>query len=124
MEQNNNGNQTIIQENNQHSNSHKEVGEPVDVVLLTKTYKMEVKIILNDYLRQTQDKSFIAINDIDRTKRLFLALKMPNEFKELHLNLVLAMDKMKDYLIDGDEGKLQESDKLINKMKREYEWLN
>jgi len=92
--------------------------------LLTKTYQMEIKVILNNYLRQTQDESLISVDDVSRTKNSILGLKMPVQFKGLHLNLVLAMDKMEDYLVDGDEKKLRESKELIKQAKKEYEWLN
>ena len=95
----------------------------IDMGLLTKAYQMEVKVVLNNYLRQTQDESLITVDDVSRTKNSLLGLKMPAQFKDLHLNLVLAMDKMEDYLIDGDEGKLRESQELIKQAKEEYEWL-
>ncbi len=111
-------------EQNNKQNNDKQVSEPVDIGLLTKAYQMEVKVILNNYLRQAQDESLITVDDVSRTKNSFLALKMPVQFKDLHLNLVLAMDKMEDYLVDGDEVKLRESQELIKQAKDEYEWLN
>jgi len=111
-------NKSAEQDNNQQTD------KPIDMGLLTKAYQMEVKVILNNYLRQSQDESLITVDDVSRTKNSLLALKMPVQFKDLHLNLVLAMDKMEDYLISGDEEKLLESEKLISQMKEEYEWLN
>ena len=111
-------NKSAEQSNNQ------QVSEPIDIGLLTKAYQMEVKVVLNNYLRQTQDESLITVDDVSQTKNSLLTLKMPVQFKDLHLNLVLAMDKMEDYLIDGDEVKLRESRELIRQAKEEYEWLN
>ena len=111
-------NKSAEQSNNQ------QVSEPIDIGLLTKVYQMEVKVVLNNYLRQTQDESLITVDDVSQTKNSLLTLKMPVQFKDLHLNLVLAMDKMEDYLIDGDEVKLRESRELIRQAKEEYEWLN
>ncbi|MCK4554023.1 hypothetical protein KAU19_03600 [Candidatus Parcubacteria bacterium] len=111
-------NKTVGQDNNQQAD------KSIDMGLLTKAYQMEVKVILNNYLRQTQDESLITIDDVKQTKNSFLALKMPSKYKDLHLNLVLAMDKMEDYLFDGDEGKLRASQELIKQAKEEYEWLN
>ncbi|MCK4554592.1 hypothetical protein KAU19_06580 [Candidatus Parcubacteria bacterium] len=111
-------NKSAGQDNNQQAD------KPIDMGLLTKAYQMEVKVILNNYLRQTQDESLLTINDVSRTKNSFLALKMPSKYKGLHLNLVLAMDKMEDYLLDGDEGKRLDSERLIKQAKEEYAWLN
>ena len=112
-----NGNQTINQ------NSNQQADKQVDLGLLVKTYQMEVKVIFNNYLRQAQDKNILTSQFVSQAKNQLLALKVPAKFKELHLNLVLALTNLEDYLIDGDEKKLQASDKLINQIRAEYEWL-
>ena len=119
-----NQNQAINYKQTDNQNNNQQVDKPIDMGLLTKAYQMEVKVILNNYLRQTQDKSILTAEYAEQIKSQLLDLKMPTKFKDLHLNLVLALDKMEDYLIDGSEEKLQTSQELINQAKEEYEWLN
>lgn len=91
--------------------------------LLEKSYKLETKAILANYSRIAQDET-IDIESVERTKKQLLSLKVPAEFKELHKNLVFAMDDMKDYLENGDEAAKQKSQEIIEEQKAEYEWLN
>ncbi|MEA3463861.1 MAG: hypothetical protein U9R14_02200 [Patescibacteria group bacterium] len=119
-----NQNQTIGRKQAADQNNNQQANKLVDIGLLAKTYKTEVKVILNNYLRQIQDKSILTAEYTKQIKSQLLDLKMPTEFKDLHLNLVLALDKMEDYLINGGEEKLQDSQELINQVKEEYEWLN
>ena len=120
----NNQNQTIGYKQTSDQNNNQQADKLVDMGLLAKAYKTEVKVILNNYLRQTQDKSILTAEYAEQIKSQLLNLKMPTKFKDLHLNLVLALDKMEDYLIDGCEEKLQASQELVNQAKEEYEWLN
>ncbi len=91
--------------------------------LLEKSYKLETKVILANYLRIAQDET-INIESVKQTKEQLLSLKVPTEFKELHLNLVLALDKMEDYLNGGDEEDKLKSQEMIESEKAKYEWLN
>lgn len=91
--------------------------------LLKKSYKLETKVILDNYLRIAQDET-INIESVKRTKEQLLSLKVPTEFKDLHLNLVLALDEMEDYLENGDEADKRKSQEMIEREKTKYEWLN
>jgi hypothetical protein len=91
--------------------------------LLKKSYKAETKVILANYLRIAQDET-INIESVKRTKEQLLSLKVPTEFKELHLNLVLAMDEMEYYLENGDEADKRKSQEMIEQEKTKHEWLN
>lgn len=91
--------------------------------LLEKSYKLETKVILANYLRIAQDET-INIESVKRTKEQLLSLKVPTEFKELHLSLILSLDKMEDYLESGDEADKLKSQEMIEEQKAEYEWLN
>lgn len=91
--------------------------------LLKKSYKAETKVILANYLRIAQDET-INIESVKQTKEQLLSLKVPTEFKELHLNLVLAMDEMEDYLENGDEADKRKSQEMIEQEKTKHEWLN
>ncbi|MBU4257354.1 hypothetical protein KJ586_00520 [Patescibacteria group bacterium] len=91
--------------------------------LLKKSYKAETKVILANYLRIAQDET-INIESVKQTKEQLLSLKVPIEFKELHLNLVLALDEMEDYLENGDEADKRKSQEMIEQEKTKHEWLN
>ncbi len=95
----------------------------LNLELLKKSYKAETKVILNNYLRIAQDET-INIESVKRTKEQLLSLKVPAEFKELHKNLVFAMDDMEDYLESGDEADKRKSQERIESEKAKYEWLN
>lgn len=109
----------------QEANQKNKQNNQVDLGLLGKTYQKEVKVVLNNYLRQSQDESLITINFVEQTKNSLLALKgVPAEFRELHFNLVMAMNRMIEYLNTGDQSKRQESEQLIKQAKEDYDWLN
>ncbi|MBU4347020.1 hypothetical protein L6249_03315 [Candidatus Parcubacteria bacterium] len=91
--------------------------------LLKKSYKAKTKVILANYLRIAQDET-INIESVKQTKEQLLSLKVPIEFKELHLNLVLALDEMEDYLENGDEADKRKSQEMIEQEKTKHEWLN
>lgn len=91
--------------------------------LLKKSYKAETKVILANYLRIAQDET-INVESVKRTKEQLLSLKVPTEFKDMHLNLVLALDKMENYLSSGDEADKLKSQEMIELEKTKYEWLN
>ena len=105
-------------------NNQRITEEKVDLGFLEKIYKKEVKVVLNNYLRQAQEPSLITKPFVNQTKNSLLALMMPVQFKELHLNLVLAMDRMIEYLDSNNENQLEESQKIIKQAKEDYEWLN
>lgn len=95
----------------------------VDLTLLEKIYKSEVKVIIANYLRLAQN----GINEAEQArqaKNQLLDLKVPTKFKELHLNLALALTKAEDAINENNEAKLRESQEMINNEKMKYEWLN
>lgn len=103
---------------------NEEQNNTIDLGLLEKTYKMETKVILSNYLRQAQDEEFLTALFIKQTKDQLLGLLVPTKFKDLHINLILALTKAEEYFQDEDKEKLQESQVLINQAKKGHEWLN
>lgn len=53
-----------------------------------------------------------------------MEMKVPTKFKDLHLNLVLALNKMDSYINDRKEEEKLTSIDLIKEAKINYEWLN
>lgn len=97
--------------------------EKIDLFHLEQAYKSQTKLILANYLRLAQDET-LALDIVGRTKDQLLNLKVPAQFKDLHLSLVLALDKMENYINNGDQAEKQKSFELIDKAKKDYDWLN
>jgi len=90
---------------------------------LVSDYKNSVSRILTDYWQLVQGKD-IPAEEGEYLKNRLLELKVPADFKELHLNLVMALVKLEDYLKNGDEKKKEESGQLVNQASSDYDWLN
>ena len=120
----------------------------VDLVKLEANYKKNVKEILTEYegtmpelsvgqkasvsdkknlSSTTSEQSVLTETDlvgqIENYKNRLLDLKVPTAFKDLHLNLVLALDKAETYFTSKDKKKLAESEELIKLAKNNYPWL-
>lgn len=91
--------------------------------LIKETYKAKVKIILANYYRFASDES-LDLEQVEKTKSELLSLKVPTEFMDAHLELILALDKMENYFENKDEELKKESLKIIEKIKNENNWLN
>ena len=93
----------------------------VDLVLLDKNYRLQTKKIIDDYSAMQDELSSDKVNSF---KQQLLALVVPAKFRELHYNLVFAMDKMSLYIDQGDNNLKQASQQLISQAKKDYSWLN
>jgi lipopolysaccharide export LptBFGC system permease protein LptF len=88
---------------------------------ITASYKISVAKIISDYSRLESEN--ITVSEIKSTKEKILSLKVPAEFRDLHLNLIMALDDMENYFSGkGDSGKT-ESEKIINQAKTDNGWL-
>lgn len=97
--------------------------EKVDLEQLEKNYKKEVKIILADYSALIKEGE-PAKEAIISIKEKLLGLKVPAEFKDLHLNLVLAVAKMAESANEANANGKEAGAKLIQDLKAKYVWLN
>lgn len=86
-------------------------------------YQEEVKRIFSDYEKLTLDES-ITIEKVREVKQRLLNLLVPAELKDLHLNFVLAISRMENYLNSRLMQEKNFSRQLINKLKADYGWLN
>ncbi|MCL5794877.1 MAG: hypothetical protein M1338_00755 [Patescibacteria group bacterium] len=82
---------------------------------LEKEYENELKTIMAPVWQGQQ---------FDGIKDKVLALKAPAKYIELHLNLVLALDKIESGKNNSDQTKVQEGLDKINQLKAQYSWLN
>lgn len=96
----------------------------VDLGLLEANYKIKTKLIFDNYQRLTQDPESATVDQIRLTREQLLDLKVPAKFKQLHLDLVMAMSKMEDYINNGDGQKLLDSRQLVAAIKTNNAWLN
>jgi hypothetical protein len=120
----------------------------VDLEELENSYKQAVKFILADYKLITVDMwpgtSTTLLEEGDQPATLteykkspseilelaqelenrLMALTVPSQFKNLHLNLVLAISKLSNYIESGDEEERSKSQALIEQAKTDNEWLH
>jgi hypothetical protein len=93
------------------------------IVLLEENYKAKAKEFLSAYENLIKDNNFTA-EKITELKNKLLDLKVPAKFKELHIQFVLALDRMENYLSQKDERKRSDSLRMVNQLKADYSWLN
>ena len=88
----------------------------VDLEALSAEYKIKVGQLMPSY-EQLLDESTVDAGTISSLKEELLELKMPTEFKDLHIELVLLLDQLEDSGVSND---------LQNKfeaLKTNYDWL-
>jgi len=92
-------------------------------IVLENDYKPKAKEIFIDYENLIQNSSFTKEN-IESLKSKLLDLKVPAKFKELHIQLFLALTKMENYLDQKNEQDKSDSLQTVNQLKANYSWLN
>jgi len=86
-------------------------------------YKTKVKAIFALYEARAQNKAF-SIENVSELKNQLLGLNVPAGFKNLHLNFVLALTRLEDYLNRKDEQVENSSFQMFNQLKADNSWLN
>jgi len=103
-----------------------------NIANLTAEYKVESGRILKSYLvlvEQTDVEGedelikIVSAEQVASIKAELLNLKVPAEFKNLHLDLVFAMTKMENYLTDNSFEEKIASQQLINQARVNHAWL-
>ena len=90
---------------------------------LASDYKNSVNRVLFDYWQLVQAKD-VTVEEGEYLKNRLLGLKVPVGFKELHLNLVMALTKLNNYLENGDEEEKEESGQMVSQTTAGYDWLS
>ena len=90
---------------------------------LENNYKQKASEILSGYLELLKTSNF-NIEQINNIRNELLDLKVPVEYKDLHLSLILAINKMENYLLTGVEQIKTESWQIINRARANYKWLD
>ena len=118
----------------------------VDQAELEANYKKETKVILNEFEKTAgidstaestvpADDQVIAAQDkdagsnekkdeISRLRDQLMNITVPGQFKNLHLNLVLAFEQMEEFFASNKVEERNSSLKLISQAKTTYDWLN
>lgn len=103
-------------------NSNKEL-KPDNLAWLENDYKSRAGEFFTAYESLISHNNFTEKNIIEIKNKL-LDLKVPIKFKELHLQFILAINKMENYLRLKDEQEKKHSLKAVNQLKADYSWLN
>lgn len=86
-------------------------------------YKKEAARIVGEYLNLTAGQEY-DLAQVGEIKQKLLDLTVPAKFKDLHLNLVLAMSQMEISLNGGEPEAKIASQELITEAKANYGWLS
>lgn len=95
----------------------------VDLVQVEADYKIETKNFVNNFSEIIKREDFV-VDDIKILRDGLLDLKVPAEFKELHLDLVMAIIKMENFLENNYLEDGVASQEIIKKSLESYPWLN
>jgi|GEM_PF-6561785 len=91
---------------------------------MVRAYEDSFKPLFSEYAAALDSENKIAGEDVDRIKAGLLELKVPAEFKNLHLDFMLALVKMRDLAAAGRGGDKAEGRKTVSRIKADYLWLN
>ena len=92
----------------------------VNVVINASDYKKEILPILNSYLDLLENNSFSEENILN-LKTNILEIKVPKNYKELHLNIILALERMEEFIKTENEEDKISSVNLLNEAKKKLE---
>jgi len=92
-------------------------------------YKENTKMIFKDYEEIIgSNNNFLGDNEkIEKMNKLesdLMGLTVPAEFKSLHFNFVLALNKIESYAENGDEDDMNKGFSMIEDIKNQYTWIN
>lgn len=90
---------------------------------LEANYRSQAKEIFTAYGKLAQDNNSTA-DKVKQLKNQLLALSVPAKFKELHINFVLALVRLENYLSGQKQEEKNASRQIINQLKADYSWLN
>ena len=111
------------------SESVKEANNPAletkqdNSAMLETDYKLKAKEFFTAYEGLIKNNNFTEQN-ITELKTKLLELKVPAQFKELHIKFVLALTRMENYLSQKNEQEKSDSFQAVNQLKADYSWLN
>jgi len=98
----------------------------INIAKLESDYKNNLKPIFNDFEKifNNTNASSTDIEKIAKLKVELIKLKVPEQFKKLHLELVFAFSDAINFFENNQKDKKKEIISLIQKSKENYRWLN
>ncbi len=92
-------------------------------VSLENEYKLKTKECFSVFESLADTGGWTPENTAELKDKL-LDLKVPAQFKDLHIKFIMALAGIEDYLIRKDENGKNASLQAANQMKADYSWLN
>lgn len=86
-------------------------------------YKESIKHIFPE-LEDMNDANSLDNGKLQDIKGDLLDLKVTKEYKELHVNMIMAVDGYINFLDTGDKNQADNSRKIVMEIKRSNSWLN
>jgi hypothetical protein len=96
----------------------------IDPQKLEADYRVKTKAIVAEVTSAVAAPAAEGTNLAGKARTELLGLTVPNKFKELHLELVLASDELLNFFNSGAEAKKLASLDRIKQAKTKYDWLN
>jgi hypothetical protein len=96
----------------------------VDPQKLEADYRIKTKAIVAEVTSAVEAPATEGSSLAGKARTELLGLTVPNKFKELHLELVMASDKLLNFFKNGAEAEKLASLDLIKQAKTKYDWLN
>lgn len=111
--------------------NRKEETKATSSELKTNTYQKEMKDIISQYeavLVSSQKSSTTLEKDglierVNLIKNNLMEIKVPEEFKEMHLNLFFSVLSLEKFLKENKAADLQKSEDIFKNTKKENNWL-
>lgn len=99
------------------------VSSSASVRMNSSEYQSGVKDVFSR-LRAIENGGQVDKESLMGIKNDFLALRVPAEFKDLHLQILLAISDVEKFIDKNDESGLLDSRKAISILGETYSWLN
>lgn len=106
--------------NSQNNNQEEKV---LDEFPEKENYQFNMATISKEYIKLEKNNE-IVIEKVLEIKKQALDLKVTEEFKDLHLDIILALDKMIKFLEEGNIAKKSEKQEINNEIKAHFNLLN
>jgi hypothetical protein len=88
----------------------------VEQAVLAENYEVEVQKIISEYNNLVANNN-LSSSSADGLKERLMNLRVPSEYRDGHINLVLSLDSMKSYLSDQEIGDKIKGLDFLNKAK-------
>jgi len=86
------------------------------------SYEAAIKEEILEIKALFEDQSLDA-GKIREVKQDLLGMRVPAEYRDLHIKIVQALDKLEQYITDGKEAEKSESEKMMEELALRYKWI-